>query len=61
MYHPSTQRLNNILDINMKLLCTGHDDMDFLNYIPQTVPRDTLLVTFDLGSLHTNIPLNLGI
>ncbi|XP_062579154.1 uncharacterized protein LOC134241086 [Saccostrea cucullata] len=35
--------------------------MDFLNYIPQTVPRETLLVSFDVTSLYTNITHELGI
>ena len=35
--------------------------MDFLNYIPDTVQPDTLLVSFDVTSLYTNIPHNLGI
>ena len=37
------------------------DDMDFLNYIPDTVQPDTLIVSFDVTSLYTNIPHNLGI
>ncbi|XP_061168845.1 uncharacterized protein LOC133178101 [Saccostrea echinata] len=62
----STQRLSNLLDIILKPLCTKvtsyvRDDMDFLNYIPQTVPRDTLLVSFDVTSLYTNITHDLGI
>ena len=62
----STQRLSNMLDIILKPLCTKvtsyvRDDMDFLNYIPQTVPGDTILVTFDVSSLYTNIPHNLGL
>lgn len=62
----STQRLSNMLDIILKPLCTKvtsyvRDDMDFLNYIPQTVPGDTILVTFDVSSLYTNIPHILGL
>ncbi|XP_062588448.1 uncharacterized protein LOC134250115 [Saccostrea cucullata] len=62
----STQRLSNLLDIILKPLCTKvtsyvRDDMDFLNYIPQTVPRETLLVSFDVTSLYTNITHELGI
>ncbi|CAG2246104.1 unnamed protein product [Mytilus edulis] len=47
----STQRLSNLLDILLKPLCIKvpsfvRDDMDFLNYIPDRVPLDTILVTF---------------
>lgn len=62
----SAQRLSNMLNIILKPLCTKvtsyvRDNMDFLNYIPQTVPGDTILVTFDVSSLYTNIPHNLGL
>ncbi|VDI57978.1 Hypothetical predicted protein, partial [Mytilus galloprovincialis] len=44
----STQRLSNLLDILLKPLCIKvpsfvRDDMDFLNYIPDRVPLDTIL------------------
>ncbi|VDH91710.1 Hypothetical predicted protein, partial [Mytilus galloprovincialis] len=45
----STQRLSNLLDILLKPLCIKvpsfvRDDMDFLNYIPDRVPLDTILI-----------------
>ena len=62
----STQRLSNLLDILLKPLCKKvpsfiRDDMDFLNYIPENVPLNTILVSFDVTSLYTNIPHDLGI
>ncbi|CAC5382643.1 unnamed protein product [Mytilus coruscus] len=44
----STQRLSNLLDILLKPLCIKvpsfvRDDIDFLNYIPDRVPLDTIL------------------
>ena len=35
--------------------------MDFLNYIPNNVPAHTILVSFDVTSLYTNVPHDLGI
>ncbi|XP_062610424.1 uncharacterized protein LOC134272191 [Saccostrea cucullata] len=62
----STQRLSNLLDILLKPLCKllpsfVRDDMDFLNYIPQNVDPNTILVSFDVTSLYTNIPHTLGL
>ena len=62
----STQRLSNLLDIILKPLCKMvpsfiRDDLDFLNYIPTRVSKETILVSFDVTSLYTNIPHNLGI
>ena len=37
------------------------DDLDFLRFIPETVPQNALLVSFDVTSLYTNIPHSLGI
>lgn len=61
----NTQRLSNLLDIILKPLCKMvpsfiRDDLDFLNYIPNTVNEGTLLVSFDVTSLYTNIPHELG-
>lgn len=62
----STQRLSNLLDIILKPLCEllpsyVRDDMDFLNYIPESVDPKTILVSFDVISLYTNIPHTLGL
>ena len=35
--------------------------IDFLNFIPKNVPTHTKLVSFDIVSLYTNIPHNLGL
>lgn len=61
-----TQRLSNLIDIILKPLCNTipsfiRDDMDFLNHLPKTVENNTTLVSFDVTSLYTNIPHNLGL
>lgn len=61
-----TQRRSNFLDIILKPLFKLipsyiRDDMDFLNHIPNTVKDNTHLVSFDVTSLYTNIPHNLGV
>ena len=62
----STQRLSNLLDLILKPLCQKvpsfiRDDLDFLKYIPEKVQENTLLVSFDVISLYTNIPHDLGL
>ncbi|KAJ8020006.1 hypothetical protein HOLleu_41826 [Holothuria leucospilota] len=37
------------------------DDFHFLNFIPDEIPEDSLLCTFDVVSLYSNIPHSLGI
>ncbi|KAJ8031701.1 hypothetical protein HOLleu_24977 [Holothuria leucospilota] len=37
------------------------DDFQFLNFIPDEIPEDSLLCTFDVVSLYSNIPHSLGI
>ena len=61
-----TQRLNNFIDIILKPLCAKVpsyilDDLDFLNYMPNEVTKETLLVSFDVVNLYTNIPHELGL
>lgn len=34
--------------------------MDFLNHLPETVPENIILASFDVQSLYSNIPHNLG-
>ena len=36
------------------------DSLDFLNHLPPEVPENTLLVSFDVESLYSNIPHDLG-
>ena len=61
-----TQRLSNFLDIILKPLCKHiqsyvRDDLDFLTTLPKHIPIDAKLVTFDVVSLYTNIPHDLGL
>ena len=61
-----THRLSNLVDILLKPFIEKvkryvRDDIDFLNYIPKTVPSNTLLVSFDVVNLLTNITHELGI
>ena len=60
-----TSRLSCLLDILLKPFLKHvksylRDDIDFLNYLPKTVPENTLLISFDIVSLYTNIPHDLG-
>lgn len=57
----NTQRLSNSLDIILKPRCEllpnyVKDDMDFLNYTPESVDPKTVLVSFDDTSLYYNTP-----
>lgn len=55
----------NLLDITLKplyelLSSFVRDDVDFLSYIPESVDPKTILVSFDVTGLYTNIPHILG-
>ena len=61
-----TQRLSHFLDLILKPMCSSvksfiKDDFDFLNHLPETVNTNSKLVSFDVVSLYTNIPHDLGI
>ncbi|XP_071124195.1 uncharacterized protein [Mytilus edulis] len=61
-----TQNLSHFIDIVLKPLCCEvpsfiRDDLDFLNHLPKTVNPNSELITFDIVSLYTNIPHDLGI
>lgn len=61
-----TSRLSNLLDIILKPLTKNvksyiKDSSDFLMKLPQETNSDTILATFDVVSLYTNIPNDLGI
>ena len=61
-----THRLSNFIDILLKPLCKhipsySRDDLDILNHIPNEVEETTILVTFDVVSLYTSIPHDLGL
>ncbi|MCG8076000.1 MAG: GIY-YIG nuclease family protein, partial [Candidatus Thiodiazotropha taylori] len=60
-----TSRLSSLLDILLKPFLKHvksylRDDIDFLNFLPNNVPENTLLVSFDVVSLYSNIPHTLG-
>ena len=61
-----THRLSNLIDILLKPFIKEvqsyiRDDIDFLNYIPENVNKNTLLVSFDVTNLYSNISHNLGL
>ena len=61
-----THRLSNFIDIILKPLCKNipsyiRDDLDFLNQIPEQITENTILVSFDVVSLYTSIPHDLGL
>ena len=61
-----THRLSNLLDILLRPY-TEHvksnlrDTTDFLNNLPDNVQPDTILASFDIEALYSNIPHDLGI
>ena len=60
-----TQHLSNLIDILLQKFITKmesyvRDDIDFLNHIPSQVEPHTTLSTFDITSLYSNIPNELG-
>ena len=61
-----THQLSNLIDILLKPFISKvqsyvKDDIDFLKYVPKIVSQNTLLVSFDIVSLYTNISHDLGI
>ena len=61
-----THRLSNLLDIILKPLACKvdsylRDSMDFLNKLPTQTESDSILVTYDVTSLYSVIPHNLGL
>ena len=61
-----THRLSNLIDIILKPLVTKvksyiKDTTDFLNYLPNVTNPGSLLVTFDVTNLYSNIEHSLGI
>ena len=61
-----THRLSNLIDILLRPY-TKHvtsylrDTTDFLNNLPDTIPKDTILASFDIEALYSNIPHKLGL
>ena len=61
-----TSHLSNLIDILIKSLVNFvtsnlRDSTDFLNRLPHKVPTETILTSFDIKSLYTNIPHYPGI
>ena len=61
-----THHLSNLLDIILKLLVCKvkiyiKDDFDFLCQLPKQIDFDSTFITFDVKSLYTSIPHDLGI
>lgn len=62
----STQRLSHLIDILLKPYCEKvpsfiKDDVNFINQLPESVQHTAKLVSFDVVSLYSNIPTELGI
>ena len=61
-----THGLSNLIDIFLHPF-TKHvtsylrDTIDFLNNIPETLPKVTILASFDIKSRYSNIPHALGL
>ena len=61
-----THRLSNLLDILLKpftefIPSYVRDDLDFLNHLPKHIPKESILVSFDVESLYSSIPHTLGL
>ena len=61
-----THRLSDFLDIILKPLLKYvksyiRDDIDILQYIPDEVAQDTILASFDVMNLYSNIPHDFGL
>ena len=61
-----THRLSNFIDILLKPYISKvssyiKDTSDFLNYLPNTTHEETILVSFDVTNLYSNITHELGI
>ena len=61
-----TQRLSNLIDILLKPFCNHinsylRDSLDFLTQLPNTTTNDSILTTFDITNMYSNIDTTLGI
>ena len=61
-----THRLSNLIDILLRpymehVTSYLRDTTDFLNNLPDTIPKDTILTSFDIEALYSNIPHKLGL
>ena len=62
----ATYRLSNFVDKILKPPCQNvpsyiRDDLDFLTQLPRDIHENTLLASFDVVSLYTSIPHDLGL
>ncbi len=60
-----THRLSNFIDLILKPLCKKvpsflRDSVDFLNHLPENTKEESILTSFDVVSLYTSIPHDLG-
>ena len=61
-----THRLSNLIDILLQpytkyIKSYVKDTKDFLQKLPHQIPEDSILVSFDVESLYSNIPHDLGL
>ena len=61
-----THRLSNLIDILLRpytkhVTSSLRDTTDFLNNLPDTILKDTILTSFDIEALYSNIPHKLGL
>ena len=61
-----TQQLSNLIEILLKpqvptLKTYIKDDWDFLRKLPTKIPFDSTMYSYDISSLYTLIPTELGI
>ncbi|OOZ57814.1 hypothetical protein [Solemya velum gill symbiont] len=62
----ATHRLSEFLDIILKPLCQKipsflKDDIDFIRSLPAEIDENSIFASFDVTSLYTNIPHDLGL
>ena len=60
-----TQRLSNLIDILLKPFCNHidsylKDSLDFLHILPDSTRTDSILTTFDITNMYSNINTKLG-
>ena len=61
-YAPTKQFYRHNFEIAVqKVLSYIRDDLDFFQHIHKQIDKNSLLVSFDVISLYTNIPHDLGL
>ena len=61
-----THKFSNLIDILLRPFTNGvkshlRDTMDFLNHLHDALSNDRFLISFDVESLYSNIPHDLGL